>query len=476
MKHPSSLSVCAIAALLSACGGPPADPEHQPVRTASSVVTATASPTVSIPGFSADYTVSIQPAQATITHRTNASYVTTATGGATLMFLDRYVATDVEGTPGRLYRMYKAAFNRAPDEGGIGFWIGTAAQGTSVEAIAEQFASSEEFISMYGAALTNADFVTRVYGNVLGRAPDEAGHAFWLGALEKGSTRATVLALMADSSENRAIVNPAIANGFSFKPYGADLLPGQGEPWAEGPMGWSFTYEDYLSANRPYSYNKVAAPAYPVRFGTGSERFEVRNGDCGGTDCERGDGIRERSEVAQRDVQNYEGETWWYGLSMYIPPDYKDSGNAASRSVSLIQFHQTPIDPSLGWFPAWMFAKEYNGPFVARVFPSDPNMTPQRHVLLAASQFVGRWHDIVIEAKWSTGDDGYMRMWINDVKVMDHRGATRSGGNKDVYFKYGVYRPSTPAQPINAVVYFDEVRRAKTRAQVDIRYLEKLRR
>jgi hypothetical protein len=271
MKNVSSLSLCAIAAVLTACGGSPAEPEHQPVRTASSVVTAAASPTVSIPGFSADYTISIQPAQATITHRTNASDVTTATGGATLMFLDRYVATDVEGTPGRLYRMYKAAFNRAPDEAGIGFWIGAAAQGTSVEAIAEQFASSQEFISMYGATLSNADFVTRVYGNVLGRAPDEQGHAFWLGALEQGSTRATVLALMADSPENRGIVNPAIANGFTFKPYGVDLLPGQGEPWVEGPMGWSFIYEDYLSANRPYcpSGSKCAMAIAGARIAKG---------------------------------------------------------------------------------------------------------------------------------------------------------------------------------------------------------------
>lgn len=476
MKHASAPSICAIAAVLSACGGSPAGSEHPPVRTASAVQTAPASQSVSIPGFSADYAINIQPAQVTVTHRTNASDVTTAAAGTILMFLDRYMATDVEGTPGRLYRMYKAAFNRAPDEGGLGFWIGAAAGGASVEAIAEQFASSEEFVSMYGGALSNADFVTRVYGNVLGRAPDEAGHAFWLRSLENGSTRASVLALMADSQENKDIVNPAIASGFPFKPYGVDLLAGQGEPWVESPTGWSFSYEDYLSANQPWSYNKGSAPEFPVRFGTASERFEVRNGDCGGTDCTRGDGIRERSEVAQRGALNYEGETWWYGLSFYIPPDYKDSGNSASRSVSLIQFHQTPIDPAAGWHPAWMFAKEYNGPFVARVFPTDPYMTPQRLVLLSKSQFVGRWHDVVIEAKWSTGDDGYMRMWINDVQVMDHRGANRSPGNKDVYFKYGVYRPSTPSTPINAVVWFDEVRRGKTRAQVDIRYIEKLRR
>lgn len=429
-----------------------------------------------IAGFSGDYHIATLGKEASITHKTNPTDSRKVDARSTVQFLDRYAVLDAGGSPGQIYRLYKAAFNRVPDEEGLGFWIGHAAGGVSLEAVAEQFAASSEFAMLYGPQLSNTDFVSRVYGNVLERTPDAGGHAFWLAALDTGASRASVLAAMADSEENKDIVNPRIAHGFTFKPYGADLLPGLGETWIERPMGWTFRFEDYLSANRSWSYNVTGAPGHPVRFGTASERFEVRYGDCGGTDCLRGDGIRERAEVAQVGTQNYQGETWWYGISFYVPPDYKDSGNAigTSRTVSMFQYHQTPENPAMGWFPAWMFAKEYNGPFVARAFASDPYMTPIRYELWPASSFVGRWHDVVVEAKWSTGDDGFMRMWMNGTMVLDHRGATRSPGNKDIYFKYGVYRPSTPATQINTVLYFDEVRRGSAREQVDIRLIEKM--
>jgi hypothetical protein len=63
---------------------------------------------------------------------------------------------------------------------------------------------SSEFISRYGT-LTDSGFVTAMYENVLGRAPDEAGLNFWLGQLEgSGQTSAIVLVGFAESPENVA--------------------------------------------------------------------------------------------------------------------------------------------------------------------------------------------------------------------------------------------------------------------------------
>jgi hypothetical protein len=61
-----------------------------------------------------------------------------------------------------------------------------------------------KFISRYGT-LTDTGFVTAMYENVLGRAPDQAGLNFWLGQLEGGGqTRAVVLVRFAESPENVA--------------------------------------------------------------------------------------------------------------------------------------------------------------------------------------------------------------------------------------------------------------------------------
>ena len=55
-------------------------------------------------------------------------------------------------------------------------------------AVSDFFARSPEFIARYGA-LDNAEFVSLVYQNVLGRNPDAAGFAFWTRQLQAGQTR-----------------------------------------------------------------------------------------------------------------------------------------------------------------------------------------------------------------------------------------------------------------------------------------------
>ena len=40
-----------------------------------------------------------------------------------LVFSDVTVALDLDGVGGQAYRIYKAAFDREPDSGGLGYWI-----------------------------------------------------------------------------------------------------------------------------------------------------------------------------------------------------------------------------------------------------------------------------------------------------------------------------------------------------------------
>lgn len=121
------------------------------------------------------------------------------------------------GAPAKsVYRLYEAAFDRAPGADGAGYWIRQVDEGTTLQAAAEQFIGSPEFAAAYGDSVPPATFVELLYENVLGRAPDAAGRAHWLDALESGTSRAAALTAFADSPENRARLADALDDGVWF--------------------------------------------------------------------------------------------------------------------------------------------------------------------------------------------------------------------------------------------------------------------
>lgn len=143
----------------------------------------------------------------------------TLTGVERLQFVDSAIALDIDGTAGQCYRLYRAAFDRTPDQGGVGFWIAKLDQGLSLREAAAWFLSSSEFETRYGPNLQNNTFVQKLYANVLHRTPDQNGVDFWMSALDKGVSRAEVLASFSESQENRDAVAVIIGNGFEYQPY-----------------------------------------------------------------------------------------------------------------------------------------------------------------------------------------------------------------------------------------------------------------
>lgn len=134
--------------------------------------------------------------------------------------LQRHIALDIDGKAGQAYRLYRAAFDRAPDEFGIGFWISRLDLGTSLKTVAEAFVASNEFKTMYGPNPGNAELVARLYANILDRAPDAAGSAFWTRALDSGAaSRADVLLAFSESAEHAAMLVGSMQNGIGYVPY-----------------------------------------------------------------------------------------------------------------------------------------------------------------------------------------------------------------------------------------------------------------
>ena len=135
-----------------------------------------------------------------------------------IKFSDIGIAVDSSGVAGQAYRIYKAAFNRTPDNGGLGYWIAQMDKGMNAVDVSARFIDSPEFRGLYGQNPSNADFLTKVYTNVLGRTPDQGGYNWWLNELNTNptKTKAKVLADFAESGENQTGVASLIGNGIQY--------------------------------------------------------------------------------------------------------------------------------------------------------------------------------------------------------------------------------------------------------------------
>jgi len=134
-----------------------------------------------------------------------------------LSFADTSLALDINGTAGESYRLYKAAFDRAPDKAGLGYWMKTLDDGSSTATNAAQgFINSQEFQNLYGANSSSDTFISKLYQNVLHRTPDAEGYAYWQSVINSGGGRAQVLVNFSDSGENIAQVASVVANGIQY--------------------------------------------------------------------------------------------------------------------------------------------------------------------------------------------------------------------------------------------------------------------
>ncbi len=99
----------------------------------------------------------------------------------------------------QVLRLYQAFFARNPDLEGAIFWIEQYNNGDSLLRISERFTGTAEFRFFYDGT-SNAEFVNRVYQNVLGRGPEQVGFDFWTGQLAAGMTRGNMVRLIATSA------------------------------------------------------------------------------------------------------------------------------------------------------------------------------------------------------------------------------------------------------------------------------------
>ncbi|HMJ75932.1 MAG TPA: DUF4214 domain-containing protein, partial [Iamia sp.] len=106
----------------------------------------------------------------------------------------------------QIIRLYNAYFDRNADHAGLDYWFDKITNdGKSINTVSSSFAASAEFTTLYGQ-LSNAQFVTLVYQNVLDRNPKPADHAYWKGQLDQGIiNRGRLMTLFSESPEYKGL-------------------------------------------------------------------------------------------------------------------------------------------------------------------------------------------------------------------------------------------------------------------------------
>jgi hypothetical protein len=227
--QPSTTSSSGTGAAMASASTAPSQPVTQVAGTAGSDSIALGTGSHVVDGQGGVDTVLLSGARASFTVAHDANAFTLTAGGAhdTLVnvervaFADGALALDIDGVAGQAYRLYQAAFDRQPDQVGLGYWIDVMDRGATLEQVAGGFQGSREFADLYGANPTNTQFVDLLYQNVLHRAPDAAGYDYWVDALaNQHLARTQMLGFFSESAENQLQVIGSIGNGIAFVPFG----------------------------------------------------------------------------------------------------------------------------------------------------------------------------------------------------------------------------------------------------------------
>ncbi len=195
--------------------------------------------TMTLTGTRGSYSINIDPTGNVNAIPTGGGTAASGTGIGLIQFSDVgiYILTN---TQAQVALLYEAALGREPDSGGLTNWVNiydtlpTSVQAAGVYtslaetsggfngslSIADGFIDSAEFQTKYGS-LSNQQYITQLYANVLHRTPDQGGMDTWMAALTptgqsytdptsgqtfagQGQTRAYVLVGFAESTENIA--------------------------------------------------------------------------------------------------------------------------------------------------------------------------------------------------------------------------------------------------------------------------------
>lgn len=204
-------------------------------------------------------------------------------------------------------RLYYAHLQRAPALDGLSFWANNVRNGWTIDGVSEFFARSDEFVARYGS-LDDGAYVDLVYRNVLGRAPEAEGRAFWIQELGAGLPRGVLMARFSESPEFVAQTDGLVRATMLYvgmlrrspEPAGLDFWAGRidgGQAYASVMQGFLFGPE---YANRMATLFPATHPL------TGEATEAVRNVPALAVKIDNSAGGKPQTGVLDADIV-YEG-------------------------------------------------------------------------------------------------------------------------------------------------------------------------
>lgn len=199
-----------------------------------------------------------------------------------------------------------------------------------------------------------------------------------------------------------------------------------------------------------------------VRAGSHSVRFEVRQGDKR---------FNSRKDVSYRaelyiDKEVLMNVETWYGFSLFIPKDFpiEDNRLVIGQWWSLGEAKERWAKRS----PV-LALRFVNGRFYITTRNSRERImagnSGKEAVIHENYNFpLGIWNDFIFQVKWSYKEDGFVNVWQNGKQIVKYSGGIGYNDDRGPIFKVGIYKDDSPS---TYIVYFDEVRMAKSFQEVD---------
>lgn len=162
-------------------------------------------------------------------------------------------STECPAMTDSINRLFTAFFNRTPNGAEFLEWSIKYRSGeANLEVIAQALADSPEFRTRYGI-LSDDRYVDLVYRNVLRREPSEDDRSFWVGGMEDGLGRGSVMIAFSEAEEFVRRTNTAtpLAGYLRWYPEGTHWYCGVGprDDLPITPLDEPTIYADYVFFN-----------------------------------------------------------------------------------------------------------------------------------------------------------------------------------------------------------------------------------
>lgn len=197
---------------------------------------------------------------------------------------------------------------------------------------------------------------------------------------------------------------------------------------------------------------------YPVYDGLESVRFEVRNGDCSWNDnfndCSTD---RSRYEIQEKDLlQECNNKVITYKTNVYIPTQKRFKPKGGNLMV-LTQVNYNDLGGSIFGALTYLVMEDNNRLLIRthKGFSWDWN----QNYTITTSPY-DKWYNIRYEIKVSDKNDGYIKVFVDDVLLFTEDRPTIPTNTGILSLKFGIYNSfkSNATEPYETqVIYIDGI-------------------